>query len=292
MTSWERLKASHTIGIFSRFRCLRGNIMQSQFSRFNAFLLALLFVIGFGFTDAEAQRRKRRPRRVTRPAVVRPVVTNPAIAAPGEEQTAIGPDGERIISTADQTNSDPAATLDEPTAVKPKTATKASGDATMQQTINALSNQVDRLSDKLTQMQTNDRTLIDMERLTRAEQRSESLRTQQIDVESKLADLQSKLEQIEFQLKPENIERASGFGTLHPEEARDSRRRQLENERARAQAQVRILETSRTRLETAVQSADAEVDALRRKIEMQQATQDASGANNAEPRPVRRPKQE
>ncbi len=50
----------------------------------------------------------------------------------------------------------------------------------MQQTINALSNQVNRLTDKLTQMQGNDRSLLDMERLTRAEQRSESLRSQQL----------------------------------------------------------------------------------------------------------------
>jgi vancomycin resistance protein YoaR len=262
--------------------------MRDQFCRFSAILLTLFFLVGVSSTDVEAQRRKRRQRRVTRPPAVRPVVTNPTIAAPGEEQ-ATGADGERIISTAD---AEPTPIPEETSGAKPKSATKSANDPTMQQTINALSNQVDRLNDKLTQLQANDRTLIDMERLTRAEQRSESLRSQQIDVESKLADLGAKLEQIEFQLKPENIERAAGFGTLHPEEARDSRRRQLENERARAQAQVRILETSRTRLETAVQSADAEVDALRRKIEMQQATQDTSGLNNAEPRPVRRPKQE
>ena len=136
----------------------------------------------------------------------------------------------------------------------------------MQDTINALSNQVDRLNDKLSQMQENDRSLIDMERLTRAEQRAESLRAQQVDVESKLADLQVKLEQIEYALKPENIERAAGFGTVHPEEARETRRRQLESEKARTQAQIRILETSRARLETAVNTADAEVDALRRRI--------------------------
>src|SRR6266511_1119502 len=49
----------------------------------------------------------------------------------------------------------------------------------------------------------------------------------------KLADLQSKLEQIEYQMRPENIERAAGYGTVHPEEARDARRRQLESERSR-----------------------------------------------------------
>ena len=162
----------------------------------------------------------------------------------------------------------------------------------MQQTINSLSTQVDRLSDKLTQMQENDRTRIDMERLTRAEQRAESLRAQQIDVESKLADLQSKLEQIDYQLRPENIERAGGYGTVHPEEAREARRRQLENERSRVLAQIKILETSRTRLETSVATADAEVDSLRRKIEMQQAQQDTSGVTDSAPKSTRRPRPE
>jgi predicted nucleic acid-binding Zn-ribbon protein len=159
----------------------------------------------------------------------------------------------------------------------------------MQQTIHALTNQVDRLNDKLTQMQQNDRTLIDMERLTRAEQRAESLRAQQIDTESKLADLQSKLDQLEYELKPENIERASGYGTVHPEEARDARRRQLEGERTRVLSQIKILETSRSRLEQSVGSADAEVDNLRRKIELQQAQQDASGVNT---QPAKRAKPE
>ncbi|HEV2827265.1 MAG TPA: hypothetical protein VGW76_06635 [Pyrinomonadaceae bacterium] len=262
--------------------------MQSKSIRYSAFLLAVLFALSVCAIDADAQsRRKRRARRVRRPPVVRPVVTNPAIAPPGSEQ-ATGPDGERIISTADQTES--SQPFEESNNAKNKNSTKTANDG-VQQTINNLSNQVERLNDKLTQMQENDRTLIDMERLTRAEQRAESLRTQQIDVESKLADLQSKLELIEYQLKPENIERAAGYGTLHPEEARDTRRRQLENERARAQAQVRILETSRTRLETAVQTADLEVDTLRRKIETQQVNQDTSGATQAEPRP-RRPRPE
>ena len=261
--------------------------MQSKSIRYSTFLLAVLFALSVCAIDADAQsRRKRRARRVRRPAVVRPVVTNPAIALPGSEQ-ATGPDGERIISTADEGSTE---SPEESVPAKNKNSTKTGNDG-VQQTIDNLSNQVERLNDKLTQMQENDRTLIDMERLTRAEQRSESLRTQQIDVESKLADLQSKLELIEYSLKPENIERSAGYGTVHPEEARDTRRRQLENERTRAQAQVRILETSRTRLETAVQTADLEVDTLRRKIETQQANQDTSGTTQTEPR-ARRPRPE
>lgn len=256
--------------------------MQNRFLRQTAFLLSLIVLLSLCVVDGGAQtRRRRHSRRARRPPVVRPVVTNPAIAAPGSEQEAIGPDGERIISTADQmTNeTEPGTEAGSP---KKNSSTK-SGNADMQQTINQLSTQVDRLNDKLTQMQQNDRTLIDMERLTRAEQRAESLRAQQLDTESKLADAQSKLEQIDYQLRPENIERAAGYGTTHPEEAREARRRQLENEKSRLLAQTKILETSRARLETSVANADAEVDTLRQKIELQQAQQDTSGTTKTQP---------
>jgi len=256
--------------------------MQNRFLRQTAFLLSIILLISLCVIDGSAQRRRRRrSRRVRKPPVVRPVVTNPAIAAPGSEQEAIGPDGERIISTADQTTETEPGT--EAGSLKKNPSTRP---ADMQQTINQLSNQVDRLNDKLTQMQQNDRTLIDMERLTRAEQRAESLRAQQLDTESKLADAQSKLEQIDYQLRPENIERAASYGTTHPEEAREARRRQLEGEKSRLLAQIKILETSRARLEISVATADVEVDNLRQRIESQQAQQDTSGATKTErPKP-------
>jgi chromosome segregation ATPase len=264
--------------------------MQSRFIRYSSLLLVVLIGLSVCSIDVDAQRRrKRRARRVRRPVVTRPIITNPAIAPAGSEQPS-GADNERIISTADQSTSETEQITEGAQPKKGNSSTRSSGDADMQQTINALSNQVDRLNDKLTQMQQNDRTLIDMERLTRAEQRAESLRAQQLDVESKLADLQSKVELIDYQLKPENLERAAGFGTVHPEEAREARRRQLENERSRALAQIKILEASRTRLETSVATADTEVDSLRRKIETQQAQQDTSGTTSAEPRSTHRPR--
>jgi len=221
-----------------------------------AALVILIVVLGLAFIEADAQtRRKRRSRRVTRP-----VITNPPITS--TEETATGEP--RVLSTADETATEPETT-------KPKKK-KAATEEDMQETINALSNQVNRLTDKLTQMQGNDRSLLDMERLTRAEQRSESLRSQQLQAESKLADLQSHMDQIDYALKPENIERVtSGYGTTRPEDARDSRRRQLESEKARLQVQIRLLETSRTRLETAVVNSDAEVDMLRRRLQQHDA---------------------
>jgi len=127
-----------------------------------------------------------------------------------------------------------------------------------------------------------------MERLTRAEQRAESLRSNLIDVQSKMADLSSRLEQIEYSLKPENIEKATmSYGTVHPEEARESRRRQLESEKGRVQAQLAILETSRVRLEGAITTADAEVDLLRARLNQQRDQDTTSAPKTESSRPAR-----
>ena len=241
-------------------------VCMRRFVRPVALLVIFVFVVALTFIDAEAQtRRKRRTRRVKRPVITNPVIT------PADGQTS---DGEaKVLSTADDPSSD--VTTD---ARRKRPVTEDD----MHQTINALSNQVNRLNDKLTQMQSNERSLIDMERLTRAEQRSESLRAQQLETESKLADMQAQLEQVEYSLKPENIERAlAGYGATRPEDVRESRRRQLENEKVRLQAQIRILETSKTRLETAVANSDAEVDLLRRRLQQHDVTPAAAESQPA-----------
>ena len=250
--------------------------MRSRSIRFGSFLAAVLFLISVCWVQGDAQTRRRRSRRS------KPVVTNPTIVAPAKEQTTGEP---RVISTADDPDTDPAEAQDPADTERPAPR-KPNDQERMQQTINSLSNQVERLNDKLTKMQEDDRTLLDMERLTRAEQRSENLRTQLVDVESKLADFQSKLDQINYSLKPENIERATaGYGSLRPEEARDTRRRQLENEKMRTESQVRILEQSKVRLEQSLVIADAEVDRLRRKLELRDQ-QEASEQIERETRPA------
>jgi chromosome segregation ATPase len=243
-------------------------------------LITLLFVLSFCLVEAGAQqRRKKRSRRVAKPVVAKPVITNPPIAPPAEAKNTTNGDL-KVISTAEQDTADPDQTAETPQPKRSRgtRSTLDQGDD-MQQTITTLSNQVNKLTDKLSQMQEDDRYLMDMERLTRAEQRAEQLRSQLIEVQSKMADLQSRLEQIEYSLKPENIERATmTYGTVHPEEARESRRRQLESEKSRVQAQLNILETSRVRLETAIATADSEVDLLRARLN-QHRDQDAASPN-------------
>ncbi len=259
--------------------------MRSRFIRYTAVLLVGLFVLSLFSIDADAKRRRKRRTRAVRTAP-RPVVTNPAILPPGAEQDPSTE--ERIISTAEDGTLESEAT-NETLGTRKRVTTRSPESVEMQQTIEALSNRVNQLNERLGRMQENDRSLIDMERLSRAEQRAENIRTQQVDVETKLADLQSRLEQVEYALKPENIERATaGYGTTRPEEARDARRRGLEGEKNRLQAQIKILETSRVRLEGSVRTADAEVDMLRRRLETRQL-QDDAGITKSEP-PVASPR--
>jgi len=233
--------------------------------------LSAVLIMTVCLVDGFAQtKKKKRPRRASKPAAAKPVITNPTIAPPTE--TAAAGDV-KIISTADSTTEGDVAT---PEAKKPKTATTADQE-NMQQTITTLSNQVNRLADKLGQMQDDDRYMVDMERLTRAEQRAEQVRSQLIDTQGKIADAQAKLEGIEYALKPENIDRVTqGYGTVHPEEAREARRRQLESEKTRTQAQLALLETGRVRQETALATADNEVDLLRAKLNQRREQMDVS----------------
>jgi chromosome segregation ATPase len=264
--------------------------MLNRVGRYLVVTVALTLLVSLSLVDVGAQKRKKkRSRRARRPVATRPVITNPPIAPPTTAENATGNDV-KIISTADESAAEPEQGAETLQPKKPKTTMPSSDQDEMQRTITSLSNQVNRLNDRLSKMQEDDRYLMDMERLTRAEQRAEQLRTQLIDVQSKMADLQSRLDQVEYFLKPENIEKATqGYGTVHPEEARDARRAQLENERSRLQAQLDILEKSRVRLESAITTADSEVDLLKARLDQQRDQQNPVTPSDARPTIPRKP---
>jgi DNA repair exonuclease SbcCD ATPase subunit len=92
-----------------------------------------------------------------------------------------------------------------------------------------------------------------------AAQRAENLRTQLQDVQSKEAELQMRVQQLDVELRPESIERYfAAAGSTRPEELREQRRRQLQNEKESALARLDQLAASRTRLESAILTADGE----------------------------------
>ena len=261
--------------------------MPVRFRNYIKFLIATCLVVSFCLIEADAQTRRKRTRRSPRPAVPRPVITNPPIAPPdGTVDPATG--DVKIISTADSAQDPDSAT--EPN--KARTATPGNPDQPdVQQTITTLSTQVNKLNDKLTSMQEDDKDQRDMERLTRAEQRAEQLRSQLMDVQSKIADFEAKLEQIDFALKPENLESAAaGYGSTRPEAIRDMRKKQLEGEKSRVTTQLKLAETSKSRLEIASQNADAEVDLMRAKLQQRRAQEDAEPlTGEAPPKPPRKP---
>lgn len=86
----------------------------------------------------------------------------------------------------------------------------------------------------------------------------QNLRSQLSQVQDKEAELKNRLEQLDYDLKPENIERYfNGYGSVHPEELREQRRKQLQSEKNRITSQLDQLASDRTRLETAVANAQA-----------------------------------
>jgi len=94
---------------------------------------------------------------------------------------------------------------------------------------------------------------------TSAQEKAAALRAQLAEVETKQAEMHTRLQALDEKLKPENIERdLAGVGSTRPEDVREQRRRQLEIERNGVRAQLDLLTTSHTRLETAIAKADAD----------------------------------
>jgi hypothetical protein len=96
----------------------------------------------------------------------------------------------------------------------------------------------------------------------------DTLRSQLLDAQAREAELEARQHQLDEDLKPENIERSlAGIGSTRPEELRESRRRQLSIERDGVRAQLKLVTTSRERLESVI-----------RMVETQAYQQSASGS--------------
>jgi chromosome segregation ATPase len=127
-----------------------------------------------------------------------------------------------------------------------------------------------------------------------AQEKAAGLRAQLGEVETKQAELQTRLQRLDESMKPENIaENLAGIGSTKPEDLREQRRKQLEIERNGVQKQLDLLTTSHTRLETAIAQADAE--AYRQSAApvptattTLPATSDSASATTTTPAPQRR----
>lgn len=112
------------------------------------------------------------------------------------------------------------------------------------------------------------RMLLNLDILTRSEQRSESLRKQMFEMIEKENTLKGRLEQIELDIRPEAIERTLQLsGSMKPEEVREARRRSLDAERRNLQSLLTEIQGTRTRIAGSLQKSEEMVEKLRAKLE-------------------------
>ncbi len=112
------------------------------------------------------------------------------------------------------------------------------------------------------------RMLMNLDILTRAEQRSESLRKQLFEMIEKENTVRSRLEQITFDIRPEMIERTLQLaGSMKPEEIRENRRKSLIAERDNLQALLNEIQSTRNSVNASLQRSEILVEKLRAKLE-------------------------
>ena len=111
-------------------------------------------------------------------------------------------------------------------------------------------------------------SLTDLELLARTEQRAESLRTRMFELQVQELNLQARIEDLDYQLLPENIQHTVMYvGLVRPmEELRETWRKRLENEKARVNKQLELLTSNREQLEAAINRVDTEIERLRKQL--------------------------
>ena len=201
-------------------------------------------------TDASAQSTRRR--------------TSTPIPAP--TPTPSGSDAMIISRAEDFPDENSRAIPPDPNDVK-------TADASSLATLEALGNRIKNLEASREVPKTDPdakqkRLLLNLDILTRAEQRSESLRKQVFELLEKESAVKTKLDSLDYDLRPEVIERSTALiGSLRPEEIREARRKSLESEKANLTTMLNEIQRTRSSLEVNLQRADLLVEKLRLKFE-------------------------
>jgi hypothetical protein len=192
--------------------------------------------------DADAQTTRRKPKPT--PTPVR--TAEPAIISRADDYPSV------VIEPA-PANTDPAAT--------------ASSDATIEALRERLI-QLEAKSNKKDPDAKQRQLALNLDILSKSEQRSDGLRKQLFEMMEKENTIRGRMDQIDTEIRPESIERTVAMaGSLRPEEIRELRRKSLTLEKANLQLLLTEVQKNRTNLEVNLQRSDALVERLRVKIE-------------------------
>lgn len=228
-------------------------------------ILTLIILLGaFVFAaDAQTQRRKKTTRRANN-TTIRPQLNNsaqiiePEIVSTAEEienqenggKMVVNPSpGRRETGNGRQT-----------AAPNGNQSNASRSSAALQREVNTLREQVKALREKS--------GVEDLEKLSVAEERADNFRRKLEETITREADLNAKMQQLEYQARPEAIQLDTAvIGSTRPEEVRETRRKMLEAEKTRLREQINQVQITRARLETAIANADSLVEKLRARVE-------------------------
>lgn len=215
-----------------------------------------------GSADGQTKKKKATPKTTT--AKVRPVTPTsvPVIVSTADQYQRTN---QAIITGVTETPDEPV-TTNVPAPVE-----------TLDQKIDRLNKSMREINTRMKSLETSKqneederrkRLMMNLDILTRAEQRSESLRKQLFEIVEKESQMRLKLETIEYEGRPDVIERqVSTTGSLRPEELREMKRKNVEAQKASVEALLLDIRSRRTNLEESVRKSDELVDKLRAVLE-------------------------
>lgn len=211
----------------------------------------------FSFSQADAQKKRRAKKSVPPPV---------ATATPVTSSTLILPE---VVRRADENEVE--------TTTYPTTGETTTDTTNQSEDAETLRLKINELTEKLRAVESGNpkeadamekKLLLNLDILTKAEQRTESLRKQLYEVIEKENAVRTKVEQLDFDMRPEMIDRVvSSAGSLRPENLRETRQKSLQAEKANLQSLLLQITANREKLEVSVRNAEFLADKIRLKFE-------------------------
>lgn len=215
-------------------------------------LLTLVVIIAAFAGVVAAQRPTRSPRQVPRP-------TPTPVPIQVTTDQIIGQEPGRPLVTPQDVEQAPDANTSE----QPSQTSSPSTEALLARIKALESSRSDRYDEQ------QKRLLMNLDILTRAEQRSENLRKQVFELMEKEAAVQTKLDQLAYEMRPEMINRVTTQmgGSMKPEEVREAKAQSLAAEQTRQQNLLAEIQSAKARVEAGLERSEQLVERLRAKIE-------------------------
>ncbi|HEX8369069.1 MAG TPA: hypothetical protein VF604_11060 [Pyrinomonadaceae bacterium] len=219
-------------------------------------LLTILSVDGFAQT-----KRKRKPR--------------PIVPAPVSSQQIIEQNQPEIIGQTDVRQDETPVTTTE-TETQPAPETNGETES-FQGKIDQFNTRIKEMNSRVSSLESSRRgelgekqrkLLLNLEILSRAEQRTEMLREKLFSLTEKENSIKAELEQVEYDSQEDVINRNLAMvGSMRPEEMREQKRRALQNKKTNLNNLLQQIQSNKAGLQENVVKADMLVEKLRLKLE-------------------------